>query len=110
MKKIISSLLVGVTLMSGISCSESSYDDKYADPSKTTTVGVPQVFTGILKTGNAWMNLIYYRYYTQSSTEGIFSGVIGDNNNRGRFLGATEGYFNTHWKDFYNMVAQYRLL
>ena len=110
MKKIISSLLVGVTLMSGISCSESSYDDKYADPSKTTTVGVPQVFTGILKTGNAWMNLIYYRYYTQSSTEGIFSGVIGDNNNRGRFMGATEGYFNTHWKDFYNMVAQYRLL
>lgn len=110
MKKIISILLTGVALMGVVSCSDSSYDDKYADPSKTSTVGVPQLFTGILESGNAWMNLKYYRYYTQSTTEGLFSGVIGDMNSRGRFMGAGEGYFDTHWTDFYNMVTQYRLL
>lgn len=110
MKKIFSLLLAGTTLMSVVSCSDSAYDDKYEDPSKTSTVGVPQVFTGILNAGNNRMNLMYDRYWQQSSTDGIFSGVIGDNNARGRFMGATEGYFNTRWKNFYDMVAQYRLL
>lgn len=111
MKKIFSLLLAGTTLMSVVSsCSDSDYDDKYIDPSKTSTIGVPQVFTGVLNAGNTWMNMVYYRYYTQSSTEGIFSGVIGDSNSRGRYMGATEGYFNVHWQNFYNMLAQYRLL
>ncbi len=91
-------------------CSDSSFDSKYADPSKTSTVGVPQVFTGILYKGNTWMNPVYFRYYTQSSTSGVFSGVIGNSNGRGRFRGASEGYFNTRWKNFYDMLTQYRLL
>lgn len=99
-----------MALLSVTSCSDADYDDKYADPSTTTTVGVPQVFTGVMFKGNDWMNLKYYRYYTQSTTSGLFSGVIGDSNNRGRFMGATEGYFNTRWKNFYDMVTQYRLL
>lgn len=99
-----------MALLSVTSCSDADYDDKYADPSTTTTVGVPQVFTGVMFKGNDWMNLKYYRYYTQSTTSGLFSGVIGDINNRGRFMGATEGYFNTRWKNFYDMVTQYRLL
>lgn len=72
MKKIFSILLAGATFMSVVSCSDSDYDDKYADPSKTSTVGVPQVFTGIMNAGNSWMNMKYYRYYTQSTTEGFF--------------------------------------
>lgn len=99
-----------MALLSVTSCSDADYDDKYADPSTTTTVGVPQVFTGVMFKGNDWMNLKYYRYYTQSTTSGLFSGVIGDSNNRGRFMGATEGYFNTRWKNFYDMVTQYRML
>lgn len=99
-----------MALLSVTSCSDADYDEKYADPSTTTTVGVPQVFTGVMFKGNSWMNLQYYRYYTQSTTSGLFSGVIGDSNNRGRFMGATEGYFNTRWKNFYDMVTQYRLL
>lgn len=110
MKKIFSILLAGATFMSVVSCSDSDYDDKYADPSKTSTVGVPQVFTGIMNAGNSWMNMKYYRYYTQSTTEGFFSGVIGDVNSRGRYRGASEGYYNSRWVDFYNMVTQYRLL
>lgn len=97
-------------MLSLVACSDSDYNDKYEDPSKTTTVGVPQVFTSVLISGNTWMNPVYYRYYTQSTTSGLFSGVIGDYNSRGRFRGASEGYFNARWKNFYNMLAQYRLL
>ena len=111
MKKILSLLVAGAALLSvNTSCSDSSYDDKYADPSKTTTVGVPQVFTGVLYKARNWSDQMYYRYFTQSSTEGIFSGVIGDYNSRGRFQGAGVGYYDTHWKEFYDMVTQFRLL
>lgn len=110
MKKIISMLLAGAALMSVTSCSDSDYDDKYPDPSKTTTVGIPQVFTGIMFKGNTWMNPIYYRTYVQMSTSGIFSGILGDNNTRGRFMGAGEGRYDDRWKNFYDMVTQLRLL
>ena len=111
MKKIFSMAFAGLALMlSTAACSDADYDDKYSDPSKTNTVGVPQVFTGVMQAGNTWMNPVYYRYYTQSTTSGTFSGVIGNANSAGRFRGASEGYFNTRWMNFYNMVAQFRLL
>ncbi len=110
MKKILSILFVGVGLISLVACSNTDYDEKYEDPSKTSTVGVPQVFTAVMYKGNTWMNPVYYRYYTQSTTSGIFSGIIGNSNGKGRFMGAGEGFFNTRWKNFYDMLTQYRLL
>lgn len=110
MKKIFLIVFAAVGLMTFVSCSNKDFDEKYADPSKTTTVSVPQVFTGVLQAGNTWMNPVYFRYYTQSTTSGCFSGVIGNANGRGRFRGASEGYFNTRWQNFYNMLTQYRLL
>ncbi len=110
MKKIFYIVFAAVGLMTLASCSDSEFDEKYADPSKTSTVGVPQVFTGILDAGNTWMNPVYYRYYVQSTTSGCFSGVIGNANGRGRFRGASEGYFNTRWQNFYNMLTQFRVL
>jgi hypothetical protein len=111
MKKIFSKLLIGgLALLSLAACSDDDFNEKYTDPSKTSTVGVPQVFTAILWKGNTWMNPVYYRYYTQSTTSGTFSGIIGNSNERGRFRGASEGYFNTRWKNFYDMLTQYRLL
>lgn len=97
-------------MLSLASCSESSYDDKYADPSMTTELNIPNLFTSILWKGNTWMNPMYYRYYTQSTTSGTFSGVIGNSNERGRFRGAGDGFFNTRWINFYDMLTQYRAL
>ncbi len=111
MKKIFLLLFAAVGLMTALSsCSDDDFNEKYPDPSKTTTVGVPQVFTGIMHNGNRWMNPTYWRYYTQSTTSGCFSGVIGNTNGRGRFRGASEGYFNIRWQDYYKMLTQYRLL
>ena len=60
MKKIFFMVFAAVGLMTLVSCSDSDFDKWYADPSKTTTVGVPQVFTGILDAGNGWMNPTLY--------------------------------------------------
>jgi hypothetical protein len=110
MKKIFFMLFVGVVLMSLPTCSDLDFDEKYTDPSKTSTVGVPQVFTAVMFRGNTWMNPVYYRYYTESTTSGAFSGIIGNANVKGRFMGAGEGYFNTRWQNFYDMLTQFRLL
>lgn len=111
MKKIYSLLIGGIALISlASSCADSAYDDKYADPSKTETVGVPQVFTGIMFKGNVWMNPMYYRHWVQSTTSGLFSGIIGTNNSRGRFMGSGEGRYDDRWKEFYIMLTQLRVL
>jgi hypothetical protein len=76
----------------------------------STELDIPSLFTSILWKGNTWMNPMYYRYYTQSTTAGTFSGVIGNSNERGRFRGAGDGFFNTRWMNFYDMLTQYRAL
>lgn len=110
MKKILPALLLAAALCSVAACSDADYDEKYPDPSKTATVGVPQVFTGVMFKGNTWMNHVYYRHYTQGTTSGVFAGIVGTTNNKGRFMGAGEGCFNTRWQNFYDMLTQYRLL
>lgn len=111
MKKIFSALFVGMALTSLVSsCSDSSFDDKYADPSKTSKVGVPQTFTAVMFNAHTWMDMTYYRYYCQSTTSGLFGGIAGDNNNKGRFQGAGESRFNDRWKQFYGVLTQHRVL
>ena len=102
--------MAGLALVSLGSCSDSDYNDKYQDPSKTNTASVADAFTSVLFKANTWLNPVYYRYYTETSTSGTFSGIMGSANGKGRFMGAGEGYFNTRWKDFYDMVTQYRML
>ena len=109
-KNIFSVLMAGLAIVSLGACSDSSYDEKYADPSKTTTVSVPDVFTSVLYKGNTWMNPMYYRYYCQTTTSGTFSGIIGNSNSKGRFIGAGEARYDDRWKAFYDMLTQYRLL
>lgn len=111
MKKIYSLLIGGIALVSlASSCADSAYDDKYADPSKTSTVGISQVFTGIMFKGNVWMNPMYYRHWVQSTTSGLFSGIIGTNNSSGRYMGSGEGRYDDRWKEFYDMLTQLRVL
>lgn len=57
-----------------------------------------------------WMDMTYYRFYCQSTTSGLFGGITGDNNNKGRFQGAGEPRYNDRWKQFYDMVTQHRVL
>ena len=109
-KKIFSIMMAGLALVALGSCSNTDYTEKYPDPSKTNTVSVPDVFTAVLFKGNTWLNPVYYRYYCQTQTSGVFGGIIGSSNGKGRFMGSGEGIFNVRWTDFYNMLTQYRVL
>ena len=110
-KNIFSSILVtGLAVLTLGACSDSDYTEKYQNPSTTKSATVPDVFTAVLAKGNTWMNPIYYRYYCQMSTSGIYSGIFGSSNGKGRFMGAGEPRYNDRWKEFYDMLTQYRLL
>ena len=110
MKKIFSIALVGVAMMSLVGCANKNFDDQYPDPAKTATASIPNLFTGVLQAGNQWMNATYWRYYTQSSTSGRFAGINDDSNSRGRFRGASEGYYNIRWQNYYNQLTQVRII
>ncbi len=110
MKKINILLLVLIIVGSFYSCKDEDYSSKYNDPSQTSKVSCDALMTGIFKTGNTWLNPVYYRFYVQSTTSGRFSQIVGSSNSRGRYMGAGVGYYNTRWKDFYNMFTQYKLL
>lgn len=109
MKKIYG-LLLGCLLAMGLTSCADQFEEKYQDPSKTQTLSCDKIMTGIFWKGNTWMNPVYYRYYTQSTTSGMFSQIIGSQNSRGRYMGAGVGYFNTRWQNFYDMLTQYRLM
>ena len=109
-KKIFSIMMAGLALVALGSCSNTDYTEKYQDPSKTNTVSVPDVFTAVLFKGNTWLNPVYYRYYCQTQTSGVFGGMIGSSNGKGRFMGGGEGRFNDRWTNFYDMLTQYRVL
>ena len=56
MKKIFSMAFAGMALMlSTAACSDADYDDKYSDPSKTSTVGV-QMVSSIYVGSNPWFH------------------------------------------------------
>lgn len=103
-------MMAGLALVALGSCSNTDYTEKYPDPSKTNTVSVPDVFTAVLFKGNTWLNPVYYRYYCQTQTSGVFGGMIGSSNGKGRFMGGGEGRFNDRWTNFYDMLTQYRVL
>lgn len=102
--------MAGMALVSLGSCSDSEYAEKYQNPEATSTASVPDVFTAVLFKGNQWMDPMYYRYYCQNQTSGTFSGIIGNTNSKGRFVGAGEARYDDRWKSFYDMLTQYRLL
>ena len=110
-KNIFSSIAVAaLALMTLGACSDSEYTEKYQKPSTTKTATVPDVFTSVLYKGNTWMNPMYYRYYCQMTTSATYSGIFGNSNSKGRFMGAGEPRYNDRWKNFYDMLTQYRLL
>lgn len=110
MKKIYSLVLGCAALLSTLSCTDDSYTDQYQNPEQAQAVTCPSVMVGLWQACNTWMNPVYYRYYVSSTTSGLFSGVIGHTNTKGRFTGAGATYFNERWKNFYTTLTQFRLL
>ena len=113
MKKIYSLLLGAATvLMLALSCSDKDFDDKYYDPSKTTTVSCDRLMTGAFigdNTGRYAFNS-YWRMYTWDNYFGHLAQTIGYSVNSGSMYYVNDGYVAQRWDDFYGILRQYRVM
>ena len=96
-------------LLVGISCSKKQFAEKYYDPSKTTTVSCEKLFTGVLYAGRQYTYVSYWRLITWDRFFGRFSQTTGYNNTSGIYQ-VTDGYAGDKWNNFYQTLAQFRLL
>ncbi len=93
------------------SCSDSDYSDKYADPSTTSTVSCEKLMTGVFVAANTYIMPSYDRYFSFETQQiGRFAQTMGFINEKGMYLGLGDSYNNDRWTNFYNLLAQYRLL
>ncbi len=110
MKKIFTIVLgIALLLTVGISCSKKQFADNYYDPSKTTTVSCEKLFTGVMYAGRQYMYVSYWRLITWDRFLARFSQTIGYNNS-GSIYEVTPGYAGDRWNNFYQALAQFRLL
>lgn len=111
MKQILLIILACAAMISFNACSDSDYTDRYPDPSKTSNVSCEKLMTGIFQAGNTYTLSSYYRYFTFETQQiGKFAQTMGFTNEKGMYLGMGESYNNDRWKNFYNVLTQYRLL
>ena len=113
MKKIITFALGVVAAMSITSCSDEAYTEKYNNPSKTTTVSCDKLFTGVVWTGRTYGMQTYWGLctfklpqigaYTQCASH-----FCADADYEG--TGSYVSYGNDRWKNFYEDLAQYKLM
>ncbi len=114
MKKIFA-LTLGITvLFSVLSCSKKDFDDRYYDPSKTTTVSCDKLMTGVFYVGcDQYKSFGYNTYWRLYTWEGFFAQLTqqkGFNNNSGGVYFLQDGWATDRWNNFYQTLAQFRLL
>lgn len=113
MKKILTIALGAVAAMTITSCSDDAYTEKYNDPSKTTTVSCDKLFTGVVWSGRTYGMQTYWGLCTFELPQiGAYSQVashfVSDADYEG--TGSYISYGNDRWSNFYEDMAQYKLM
>ena len=114
MKKIFALTLGFAVLFSALSCSEKAFDEKFSDPSKTSTVTCDKLMTGAFYVGcdtyKGFGYNTYWRLYTWEGYFGRLAQITGFNNNSGGVYYLQDGWATDRWNNFYDVLAQYRLM
>lgn len=113
MKKILTIALGFAAAMTITSCSDEAYTEKYNDPSKTTTVSCDKLFTGVVWTGRTYGMQTYWGLCTFELPQiGAYSQIashfLADADYEG--TGSYVSYGNDRWTNFYEDLAQYKLM
>ena len=108
--KLYAFLLSLVAMSTFTACSDSDYTALYNDPSKTTTVTCPKLFTGVVYSGRSYTYNAYWRMYTWDNIFAKYAQTVGYKNNSGSVYYYNEGYTADRWNNFYNVLAQFRQL
>ncbi|GHT14699.1 hypothetical protein AGMMS4956_13000 [Bacteroidia bacterium] len=90
-------------------CSDNDFADLYPDPSKTSTVSCEKLMTGVFYSALTYTKPVRYGIeYLNLTIYGMNSQTVGYANNGYTFrVGSAP---DNRWKDFYKMVAQFRML
>lgn len=113
MKKILTFALGVAAAVSITSCSDEAYTEKYNNPAKTTTVSCDKLFTGVVWTGRTYGMHSYWGLCTfelpqigaYAQTSSHFSADV-DYEGTGSYV----SYGNDRWCNFYEDMAQYKLM
>jgi hypothetical protein len=108
MKKIVF-LLVIVSVMLGTNgCTDEDYNDKFLDPTKVTSVSIPNLMTGVFMRSNNYVTYGYYRYF---AFEPIFIGkyaqTFGYGQSSSMYVPGWEGYAEGQFGSFYDCMSDY---
>ncbi len=110
MRNILSIILVSFMLLTLGACSEIDFESRYPDPSKTSTVSPEKLMTGVFKVGNDYTMPWYWRYFTFETQQiARFAQTLGWVNGNGMYLGMGDTYNDARFKNFYSVLAQYRV-
>lgn len=112
MKKILSILLTTTIMaLTYVACSDSTFEEKYIDPSKTSNASVAKLMTGVFQKGNTYTMPWYARYFTFETQQiGRFAQTLGWVNVNGMYLGMGTSYNEDRWTNFYKVLANFRVL
>ena len=114
MKKIFA-LALGLTVIFSLSgCKDKDFDEKFADPSKTSTVTCDKLFSGAMYVGSAtykgFAYLTYWRLYTWEGVIAQFTQQVGFTNESGSVYYLSDSWATDRWNNFYQILAQFRLM
>jgi hypothetical protein len=110
MKKIISILLLTAYMFAFNSCSEESYDEKYADPGKSSSATLDKLMSGTLLYANEWCCSTYGRYFgCDPQIFGKQANSLGFTLNDGVYY-ADQGYgdWGQPYNEYPKMVTNFR--
>lgn len=113
MKKILFFVIGVVVAMSITSCADDDYTSKYNNPSKTTSVSCDKLFTGVVWTGRTYGMHTYWGLCTFELPQiGVYAQVSSHFTNDADYEGTGSyiGYGNDRWSNFYEDLAQYKLM
>lgn len=112
MKKIFA-LALGLTLVFSLSsCKDKDFDEKFSDPSKTTTVTCDKLMSGVFHVGSVTYKgygyMTYWRLYTWEGVIAQFTQQKGFTNESGGVYYLQDSWCNDRWSNFYETLVQFR--
>ena len=109
MKKITLVLVAGL-LLGTMSCQESEFTQRYADPSKIAETTVEKQYTGFLYSNVEYVLPAYTNYFVVLRTSiNHYVQTTGWPNESGQYVPGSSGVESV-WFNYYNFLAQYREL
>ena len=111
MKKIYLYLTVLAAAFFYSACTDDQYSERYHNPATTTTASCDKLMTGVFYNGRVYTFNSYWRMYTWDNTViGVYAQTLGFVNSAGSLYSANDSYANDRWVNFYNTLAQFRVL